>query len=180
MTKMTIARRYAKALLILAKKEKRVQEISDELSSLSVLIERVKKFWEVVNNPLFDLDRRQEVLAEVARATGMSQAVLGLLRLLLVKNRMRYLPFIVSGYHEMANESLGRVRARVYSAVDLTKEEGEKIKKKLAVVTGREVILETIRDPSLIGGAVTKIGGLVLDGSLRTQLLKIKESVARG
>ncbi len=180
MTKMTIARRYAKALLILAKKEKRVQEISDELSSLSVLIERVTKFWEVVNNPLYDLDRRQDVLAEVARATEMSPAVLGLLRLLLVKNRMKYLPFIVSVYQEMADESLGRVRAKVYAAMDLTKEEGEKIKKKLAVVTGREVILETTRDPSLIGGVVTKIGGLVLDGSLRTQLLKIKETVARG
>lgn len=180
MTKMTIARRYAKALLITAKKEKRIQEINDELASLSVLMDRVKAFWEVINNPLYDLDRRQKVLEEVARVTGMSPVVVGLLRLLLVRNRTRYLPLIVSAYQEMADEALGRIRARVFSAVELTKEEKEKIRKKLSKSTGKEVILETIQDRSLIGGVVAKVKGLVLDGSLRTQLTRIRESLARG
>ncbi len=180
MTKMAIARRYAKALLITAKKENRIQEINDELWSLSVLINQVRKFWEVINNPLYDLDRRQEILTEVARVTGMSPAVHGLLRLLLVKNRMRYFPLIVSTYQEMADEALGRVRARVFAAAELTETEKEKIRKRLIKATGKEVILETVQDSSLIGGVVTKIKGLVLDGSLRTQLTRIRESLARG
>lgn len=180
MIKITIARRYARALLITGKKEKSVQEISDQLSALSALIEQVPTFWQVINNPLYDLDRRKEILTEVARKTGMSQALLGLLSLLLVKNRMKYLPFIISVYQEMADEALGRVRARVYSASELTKEEREKIRKKLSRVTGKDVIIETYQDASLIGGVVTKIKGLVFDGSLRTQLTKIRESVARG
>jgi len=180
MTKRTIARRYAKALLIAAKKEKRVQEIDDELSSLLVLIEQVLRFWQVVNDPLYDLDRRVLVLSKVAQATGLSPPVVGLLTLLLEKGRMKYLPFIISVYHEMADEALGRVRVSVYAAMEPTKEQKEKMRKKLAGVTGKEVILETVQDTSLIGGLVTKIGGLVLDGSLRTQLTKIRESLAKG
>lgn len=180
MIKRTIARRYAKAMLITAKKEKRIQEIDDELSSLFVLIEQVKRFWQLVNNPIYGLDLRKQVLSEVARTTGMSPPVLGLLVLLLDKNRMKYLPSIISVYHEMADEALGRVRARVYSAMELTGEERDKIRGKLTRVTGKEVILEAVQDTSLIGGIVTTIRGLVLDGSLKTQLARLRESLVKG
>jgi F-type H+-transporting ATPase subunit delta len=180
MTKRTIARRYAKALLLLAKKEKRIKEVDDELSALSGLISQVTRFWEVVNDPLYDLDRRKRVVSEVARITGMSPYVLGMLRLLLEKGRMRYLPFIISIYHEMADEAMGRVRASIYAALEPTEDEKEKIREKLARVTGKKIILDTIQDASLIGGMVTKIKGLVLDGSLRTQLARIRESLAKG
>jgi F-type H+-transporting ATPase subunit delta len=93
---------------------------------------------------------------------------------------MRYLQSIVSVYHEMADEAMGRVRANVYAAIEPTSEEKKKIQERLARVTGKEVILETIHDTSLIGGMVAKIGGLVLDGSLRTQLARIRENLAKG
>ena len=160
--------------------QKRIKEVDDELSALSGLISQVTKFWEVVNDPLYDLDRRKRVVSEVARITGMSPSVFGMLRLLLEKGQMKYLPFIISIYHEMADEAMGRVRASVYSALEPTEEEKEKIREKLARVTGKKVILETIQDTSLIGGMVTKIKGLVLDGSLRTQLVRIRESLAKG
>ncbi len=180
MIKSTIARRYAKAILITAKKENRIQEMADELSSLSVLIEQVKRFWELINNPVYSLELRKQVLSEVARRTGMSPPVLGLLMLLLDKHRMKYLPAIISVYGEMADEALGRVRAQVYSAKELTQKEQERIRHKLTRVIGKEIILETIQDTSLIGGIVTKIRGLVLDGSLRTQLARLKESLVKG
>lgn len=180
MTKRAVARRYAKALLLIGKREKRVQEIDDELTTLSALIEGVAGFWAVVNNPLYDLDRRKRVLSEVARITAMSPHVAGMLRLLLEKGRMKYLPFIISLYHEMADEAMGRIRASVYAPMEPTPEEQERIREKLARMTGKEVILETIRDTSLIGGVVTKIKGLVLDGSLRTQLVRMRESLAKG
>jgi F-type H+-transporting ATPase subunit delta len=93
---------------------------------------------------------------------------------------MKYLPFIIAVYQEMADEAMGRVRASVYTVMEPTKEEKEKIREKLTKVTGKEVILETIQDASLIGGMVTKIRGLVLDGSLRTQLATIRENLAKG
>ena len=180
MTKRTVARRYAKALLIIGKKEKRVQAIDGELSSVLVLFERVPRFWQVINDPLYDLDRRRRVLAEVARIANMSPTVLGLLRLLLEKGRIKYFPLIISVYQEMADEVVGRVRASVYAAMEPSAKEKEKIREKLMKVIGKEVILEATQDPTLIGGMVTKIGGLVLDGSLKTQLARMRENLAKG
>jgi F-type H+-transporting ATPase subunit delta len=180
MTKRTVARRYAKGLLILAKKDRRVQELGEELSSLIVLMEQVPTFWRVLNDPVYDLDRRKQVLAEVARVTAMSPPVAGLMGLLLDKGRMKYLPFIVSLYQEMADEAMGRVRATVYAAVEPTEVERERIRERLTRITGKEIILDTVHDTSIIGGMVTTIKGLVLDGSLKTQLVRIKESLAKG
>ena len=47
-------------------------------------------------------------------------------------------------------------------------------------MTGKEVVLEVEEDPILIGGLVARIGDLVLDGSIKTQLLNMRESLKRG
>jgi F-type H+-transporting ATPase subunit delta len=44
-------------------------------------------------------------------------------------------------------------------------------------MTGKEVILSAAKDPSLIGGVLTKVGNVIYDGSLKTQLLKVKENL---
>ena len=66
------------------------------------------------------------------------------------------------------------------SAVELPDESVEKIKAALSKQTGKKVAIKTTVDPSLIGGVVTKLGDLVLDGSVRTQLISLKESLQRG
>jgi F-type H+-transporting ATPase subunit delta len=66
------------------------------------------------------------------------------------------------------------------SAVEMPEESIEKIRAALSKKTGKEVRMETRVDPALIGGLVTKIGDLVLDGSVRTQLISLKESLQRG
>jgi F-type H+-transporting ATPase subunit delta len=71
------------------------------------------------------------------------------------------------------------VRADLASAVDLPEQTIQKIQAALSKKTGKEVRMEVRVDPALIGGAVTKIGDLVLDGSVRTQLMGLKESLQR-
>ena len=66
------------------------------------------------------------------------------------------------------------------SATELSEGVIEKIRESLSRMTGREVRLEVEQDPSLIGGIVTRIGDLVLDGSVKTQLLNMRESLKRG
>ena len=56
----------------------------------------------------------------------------------------------------------------------------EKIQSALSKRTGKDIILEVEQDPELIGGIVTRIGDLVLDGSVKTQLLNMRESLKRG
>ncbi|MCI5129813.1 MAG: ATP synthase F1 subunit delta, partial [Candidatus Electrothrix sp. AUS3] len=66
---------------------------------------------------------------------------------------------------------------RVTSAIELDDVLLGKIQAKLEDITGNKVILETQVDPSLIGGMIARVGDLVLDGSIRTQLNGLKESI---
>jgi F-type H+-transporting ATPase subunit delta len=66
------------------------------------------------------------------------------------------------------------------SATELSSDAVEKIKEALSNKTGKQVILDVEQDPNLLGGIVTRIGDLVLDGSIKTQLLNMRETLKRG
>jgi F-type H+-transporting ATPase subunit delta len=102
------------------------------------------------------------------------------LNLLFGKGRIKFIVSINEFYQKLADELKGVVRAKLVSAEDLSPETTEKIREALSKRTNKEVILEVERDQNLIGGIVTKIGDLVLDGSIKTQLLNMRESLKRG
>jgi F-type H+-transporting ATPase subunit delta len=102
------------------------------------------------------------------------------LMLLFEKGRIPFLVSINDFFQKLADELKGVARASLVSATELSAETIEKIRAALSKRTGKEVILEVEQDSGLIGGIVTKIGDLVLDGSIKTQLLNMKESLKRG
>ena len=83
-------------------------------------------------------------------------------------------------FQKFADELKGVARASLVSATELSSETVDKIRSALSKRTGKDIILEVEQDPELIGGIVTRIGDLVLDGSVRTQLLNMRESLKRG
>ena len=83
-------------------------------------------------------------------------------------------------YRKLADSLKGIGRASVVSASRLSSDAVEKIRESLSKMTGKEIKLDVEEDSSLIGGVVTKIGDLVLDGSIKTQLLNMRESLKRG
>jgi F-type H+-transporting ATPase subunit delta len=66
------------------------------------------------------------------------------------------------------------------SAAELSSDTIEKIRTTLSKKTGKDIILEVEQDPGLIGGIITRIGDLVLDGSIKTQLFNMRETLKRG
>ncbi|MFQ6117209.1 MAG: ATP synthase F1 subunit delta, partial [Candidatus Bipolaricaulia bacterium] len=87
-----------------------------------------------------------------------------------------YLGEILSEFIELREEREGLAHALVYSPYPL---EGllDRIKAKLTEVTGRRVRLEERLDRSLIGGIKLQLGDLVLDGSVRAQLERLREEL---
>jgi F-type H+-transporting ATPase subunit delta len=83
-------------------------------------------------------------------------------------------------FQKLADELKGVASASLVSATELSAEAVEKIRSALSKKTGKEIVLDVKQDPGLIGGIVTKIGDLVLDGSIKTQLLNMRESLKRG
>ena len=180
MKNLAIARRYAKALLLIGKEDGQAETYRQELDGVAALIEENENLDQALNNPLYDASDREKVLKAVLEKMNLSQVMNSFLYLLFGKGRFGYLSSINEFYQKLADELKGIARASLVSATDLSSATIEKINATLSQKTGREVILEVEKDPDLIGGIVTRIGDLVLDGSVKTQLLNMRETLKRG
>lgn len=177
--KLSVAKRYAKALLILGKEDGCAEQYGNELSQCSkTLSDSVLE--SVLANPLYVAGERKNVLIKILNKFELSKALQSFLLLLFDKGRIGLMVSINEYYQMLLDEVRGISRASIVSAADLSSEAIEKIRKALSKLTGKEVKLDVRTNPDLIGGIVTRIGDLVLDGSIKTQLLSMKESLKRG
>lgn len=180
MRNLAIARRYAKALLLIGKEDGQAESYREELDGLARLMVREKQLADTIANPLYNVEERQRVLEKVIEKMNLSQVMATFLLVLFEKGRIGFLGSINDFYQKLADEIKGVARASLVAASELTAETVEKIRQALSKKTGKEVVLTVEQDPTLIGGIVTRIGDLVLDGSVKTQLLNMRESLKRG
>ncbi len=180
MKNLSVSRRYAKALMLIGKEDGNADLYSEELSQAVELFDSNKEFEKAVVNPLFDKNERKNVLSKVLEKTDLSKVMKSFLVLLFDKGRIGFLREICDFYKKLADELKGVVHAKLVSAAELSSEAVEKIRQGLAKRTGKDIILDIEQDTDLIGGIVTEIGDLVLDGSVKTQLFNMRESLKRG
>ena len=180
MKNLAIARRYAKALLLIGKEDDQIETYRQELEAFSALVLREGALEQAINNPLYNAEGRKKVLESVIEKMALSRVMKSFLTLLFEKGRFVYLDSINDFYQKLADDLKGIARASLVSATELSSETVDKIRNTLSDKTGKDIILEVEQDPGLIGGIVTRIGDLVLDGSIKTQLLNMRESLKRG
>ncbi len=166
----SIARRYAKALLALAVERDRIEQWSESLDGLQKALEASGELRDVLSNPVYDKEQRRAVAKRLAEALKLDAEPANLLFLLADRNRLDHLSGIIDNFRALADEKVGRLRARVVSAVPLEAAAVKSISRKLAEATKATVIVDSDVDEGLLGGAVTQVGRFTYDGSLRTQL----------
>ena len=180
MKNLAVSRRYAKALILIGQEDGQAETYNDELAAMVGLFDDQDGFESALVNPLIKKGDRKQLLEAVIGATKVSDIMKSFLTLLFDKGRIGFLRDIASYYKDMADELKGVVKASVTSAAELSEDAVNKIKESLSKKTGKTVVLNVEQDPSLIGGVVTKIGDLVLDGSVKTQLINMRETLKKG
>ncbi|MFO7839528.1 MAG: ATP synthase F1 subunit delta [Desulfosalsimonadaceae bacterium] len=180
MRSSAIARRYAKALMLIAKEDGQAETYREELQGFLDLFDQEDQLEPMLTNPLYSAESRWKVLEAVLQTVEISSVMRSFLTLLFNKGRIPYLRQIATYFNQLADELRGIVRADLISATELSSEKVEAIRGALSKMTGKDVVLDTDQDPSIIGGVVTKIGDIVLDGSVKTQLENMRESLKRG
>jgi F-type H+-transporting ATPase subunit delta len=175
-----VSKRYAKALLSLGKEDGKFQQYGQELGDFSSFFQQTPDFREAISNPVFTLEDRRKVLSAVLARSHYSQTVKNFLHLLLEKKRIGAVPAIDAHYNKLTDEVANIARAEVITPMPLNENARERLERALEGLTSRKVKMEAREDKALIGGIVVKIGDLVLDGSIKTQLKGLKESLKRG
>ncbi len=175
----SISRRYAKALLSIGIETQQVEQLGADLEQLATLLKN-DDLAEALQNPSYPLSKRKAILADLFLRLQLSTMIRNFLMLLVDRNRIEFLPGIARDYQAMADDHAGRVRADVVSANLLDPESITRLKRVLEEKTGKHIILEQKTDPDLIAGMVTKIGSIVYDGSIRTKLEQLRQTLLEG
>ena len=168
------AARYARALLDVVIKEGNPEQAEQELSALAGLFTGNLELQKTLTNPAVPVAAKRGVVeALVSRVTPLPS--LGKLMLMLAdRNRLALLPELAAFYRERLMEHRQIVRVEVTTAMPLPPDRAAQFQHRLAAATGRRVTMATSVDPSLIGGAVARVGSTVYDGSIATQLAKMR------
>ena len=169
-----IARRYSKALANLCDKDKSHEATARDLDKLIKALDTAAEVEGALSNPAINASTKLKVIESIAKSLVLRPLTQNFLMFLAEKQRLNELRDIVLDFHERIDEVSGRLRAEVVAAKPLTTLEKQRIRTALEKATGKSVVLEATVDPALIGGVVAKIGNIVLDGSVRSALDKMK------
>ena len=173
-TSGSVSRRYARALFSIGVDRGNFEQLGKELDAVADLWIGSPELREALANPVFKAAEKRAVLQSILPRVAPTADVQKFVLLLLDRRRLPAVANIARAYREMADLHTGRVRAQITSAQALSPAELNRIRDSLARRTGKHVVLEASIDPSLIGGVVARVGDLVLDGSVRTQLVTLR------
>ena len=173
MISAVLARRYARALLALSQRLDDVERTHQDLRGVTSIFEsdpRVRRFFEAPNIARTE----KEAFLERRWKPKLNRNVYGLLVILLRRRRFDHLVAIAAEFHKLAEEAQGITRAIVRTAVPISERQADALTRALNRRTGRKVTLTREVDPALLGGVTLSLDHKVIDGTLATQLWRIR------
>lgn len=171
------ATRYAKALFEVALAESDPARVETDLATIVGAMNEHADLRHALLHPAVAPAARINVMRALTAQAGLQPPVAKLLVMLASRGRLELLPDLLNVYSERLRAHKNIVRATVSAATALPQEKVQALERSLGGLTGKQVELDLVVDPSLIGGVVAQIGSTVYDGSIRTQLQKLKQQL---
>lgn len=174
----TIAQHYADALADVAVSDHSADQTRRELADFLAMLRESPDLHTVLTSPAVPRKNKHAVAQTLVERLGASRTLRNFLFVVLDKRRMVLLPEIQIAFEAQLDERLGMRRADVTSARELDGDEKARLNSALERLTGRRVEAQYRLDPELIAGAVVRLGSTIYDGSVRTQLERLRTRLA--
>ena len=149
-----------------------------ELRLLSALLQANPDLRRVWENPAIAAQQKRAVLDAIAKREGLSRQVRNFAAVLIDHRRMHFYDSMVEQLGHELNARMGFAEAQITSSRDLSEPEKRVLESQVEKLTGKKVRARYSRDPSILGGAVVRIGSTIYDGSVLGQLERIREQIA--
>lgn len=175
MSMRTAATRYAKALLDVAADA--APAIEGDLSSFVAAMDANTELRQALLSPSVPASGKRGIVTAIAARLEMAPSAVRLLQLLAERDRLHLVHDLLTVYRERLLDRQKIVKAHIRSAAALPPDAVKAIESRLSGVTGKNVSVDTAVDPELIGGVVATVGSTVYDGSVRTQLDKLRKQL---
>ena len=167
----TVGRRYARAAVDVARDKggSALDELSRGLGAFLAAYDASSDLREVLANPALK-DERVKVLAAIAAKLHLSELATRTIQLLAERDRIIVLRDVAHEVEALADEQIGRLRAKVQSAMPLTESQTARLATALEKRLGRPVVVTVALEPALLGGLHVQVGDVTLDSTLKRQL----------
>ncbi len=176
MSILRIASRYAKSLLDLSIEQNKVEVVKSDLESFLKVLSKNQSVKILLKNPIVKSHLKINIVNKIFGAS-FDQLTLAFIALVLKKGRGNYLKEIAESYILQYNEMNNIITATVKSAFDLNESTAKEIQDFVAKSFNKQVILNQVKDASLIGGFTLQIGDRMFDGSISGKLQKAKKEL---
>ena len=173
-----VALRYAHAFAaVVASQKLDSVAAQQQLKDFSDTFEGSRELREVLMNPAISSEQKLKVLDAIAGKLGMMPQVRNFIAVIMENQRLAEVNEILAEYHAVADEQSGFAEAEITSARPLNDADKAELEVQVAKVAGGRVRATYREDPSLLGGAIVRIGSTVYDGSIRAQLQQLKQKL---
>jgi F-type H+-transporting ATPase subunit delta len=168
---------YARGLLAIVAAEGALERVEDELYRFGQAIEANNDLREALSDQQAPIERRLAVVDELLDKKADPQTVAAVAHVIR-SGRGRMLVEIIQAFTRAAASQRDRAVAEVRTAVELSEDQRERLRKALGEATGREVELKVIVDENVVGGVLATVGDTVIDGTVSRQLARMRARLA--
>jgi F-type H+-transporting ATPase subunit delta len=176
MSNSMVAKRYALALLNIAKETQALGVIEEELRVVKEVVQYNPELKAILNSSKLSIVKKKEIIKTAFASVNVN--VLNTLLILIDRHREDQIIDLANEFLELANEEMGVAEAEVYSTRELTDAEREAISSVFAAKIGKKSLkIENIVDTNLLGGIRLRIGNRIYDGSLRGKLDRLERKL---
>ena len=174
-----VANRYARVFVdvVIEKQLDRSRTLQD-LTTIARLVEDSKELRRVWQNPSIEASKKRRVLDRIVEKMDASKILRNFFAVLIDKRRISALPEITLAIEREFNRRMGLNEAEITSAMPLAAVEMHALEDRISEVTGRKVLAHYKTNPSLLGGAVVKIGSTVYDCSIIRELENLRQQIS--
>ena len=171
-----VSRRYGQALFAVAQAANKTEAILEQLREIIQVLDQYPELDKLLKSPVVAVEKKLD-LARSIWQDRLEPELMEFLTFVISRQRQEHLPMMYLGYKALCDEYAGRIEAKVTSAAELTDEIREQIAQQLGKWTGKQVIIDSSVDPSLLAGIRVQIGDLRIDGSLATKLRNLQAAL---
>ncbi|HNS29741.1 MAG TPA: ATP synthase F1 subunit delta [Tenuifilaceae bacterium] len=164
---------YARALLEWASESGIADEVYAQSACLVRLIDENPSFTHLLHTPMLSINKKINSAAKIL--ADCAPRLITLVTLSIKNRREKYLKHILNCYQKLHREKLGIVRTQVEIARELSNETLLSIKHFIANSLKKEIELDVMVDPSLIGGFKLTIDDRLMDKSIRGELKLLRK-----
>lgn len=166
------AKRYAKAVLNLAKDQNTIEAVNNDLTLITNTVTNSKDLSDMLQNPVLRSEIKKSALLEVFK--NSNAITIGLINTLISNKRINILSEVASRYNQLYDKYRGSEVAIVTTAIPLTDDLKSKVLAKAKELTGIDIVVKNIVDESIIGGFILRVGDIQYNASITNKLNKLK------